>query len=614
MTENTGESSFGLSLPRGVALALLILVLQSGFAQAAAELSLVHAAKAQDWAEVQALLKSAGTDVNAAQPDGATAIAWSVYWDDVNTVRHLLKAGADANAANDYGVSPLHLACQNRSVTVVEELLAGGAEPNVAVWSGVTPLMVAAKSGQPDIVRALIEADADVNALEPRRGQSALMWAISFANPEAAQVLIEAGAEISARTTKLNENYSPMELEAYTKSVSGSAQGDYTPLMFAARQGDLASAKLLLDRGADVNAESAADGSPLVISTAAGHEDLALLILAAGADPASADAGGLTALHYAMRDGLKSLHGYNIAEGAVVCNFGGDPTRCKPLAVLSEDELDFLYNQGTDLILEGEEVDPREPLPGSNMHELANALLDAGADVNAAMNYPPPYLRLARLSMFNMTGATPFFLAAAAQDLNAMDMMLVREDVETLIETSINEDIYYEQMKVKADDNEILANATTFMVAVGLGRKSDFSPDEEARAIQAAERLIARGADINEATASGWTPMHAAAYIGAESMIGFLAANGGDINAMTGCGQTPMSLALGLDVAGLLDRTVPQVETAELLFELGATKVSGDKAVGDCVLGRGGLEADLAQNALVKDRIAEVERKLESRQ
>ena len=195
-----------------------------------------------------------------------------------------------------------------------------------------------------------------------------------------------------------------------------------------------------------------------------------------------------------------------------------------------------------------------------------------------------------------------------------MDMMLVREGVETLIATSINEDIYYEQMRVKADDNEIQANATTFMVAVGLGRKSDFSPDEEARAIQAAERLITRGADINEATASGWTPMHAAAYIGAESMIGFLVANGADINAMTGCGQTPMSLALGIDVAGLLDRTVPQVETAELLFELGASNVSGDKAVGDCVLGRGGLEADLAQNELVKDRIAEVERKLQSRQ
>lgn len=108
--------------------------------------------------------------------------------------------------------------------------------------------------------------------------------------------------------------------------------------------------------------------------------------------------------------------------------------------------------------------------------------------------------------------------------------------------------------------------------------------------------------------------MHAAAYIGAESMIEFLVVNGADINVMTGCGQTPMSLALGLNVAGLLDRTVPQVETAELLFDLGAANVSADRAVGEFVLGRGGLEADLAQNALVKDRVADIERKMQARQ
>ncbi|MFQ5982489.1 MAG: ankyrin repeat domain-containing protein, partial [Woeseiaceae bacterium] len=351
MTETTGETAFGAVL-RGACLALLMSVLQTGSAVAAADLSLVHAAKAQDWSEVRALLESTGTDVNVAQADGATALAWSVYWNDVDTVKQLLEAGANANAANEYGVAPLHLACQNRSVDVVQALLAGGADPNSALWSGVTPLMIAAKSGREDIVRALISAGADVNTVEPRRGQSALMWAISFANPEAARALIEAGADISARTTKLNEDYSPMELEAYTKSVPGSAQGGYTPLMFAARQGDLASARLLLDRGADVNAESVADGSPLVIATAAGHEDLALILLDVGADHASTDAGGMTALHYAMRDGLKVLHGYNISEGAVVCNFGGDPTRCKPLAVLSQDELDFLNSPMTDLILD----------------------------------------------------------------------------------------------------------------------------------------------------------------------------------------------------------------------------------------------------------------------
>ena len=250
--------------------ALLVLSLQTVSAQAATDLSLVAATKTQDWAEVQVLLKSGQADVNAAQPDGATALAWSAYWDDVKTAKRLLLSGADANTANDYGITPLILACQNHSLQMVKALLDGGADPDRVVWSGVTPLMVAAKSGETDIVRALIDADADVNVSEPRRGQSALMWAISFGHPDVARVLIEAGADVTARTKKLNEDFRPMELEAYTKSVSGTAQGGYTPLMFAARQDDLATARLLLARGADVNAISGADGSALVIASATG--------------------------------------------------------------------------------------------------------------------------------------------------------------------------------------------------------------------------------------------------------------------------------------------------------------------------------------------------------
>lgn len=248
------------------------------------------------------------------------------------------------------------------------------------------------------------------------------------------------------------------------------------------------------------------------------------------------------------------------------------------------------------------------------MHRLAAALLEKGADPNAAMEYPPPHLRLARLSRFNLTGATPFFLAAAAQDVAATDMMLLREDVVPLVETSINEENFYKQSKVTADDNEIIGNATSLMVALGMGRKSDFSSQEEQQAIQVAEKLIARGADVNKATATGWTPMHAAAYIGANGLIEFLGSEGAAVNVMTGCGQTPMTLALGTNVDGLPDRPVPQVETAELLLELGATNMHADEAAGVCILGRGGLEADVANNELVKDRIAEVERKLQARQ
>ncbi len=594
--------------------AILLLVLQTVCAFAAADLSVVNATKSQDWADVETLLKSAAVDVDAAQPDGATALAWSAYWNNVKTAKLLLRSGADASAANDYGVTPLYLACQNRSLPMVKALLAGGADPESTLWNGVTPLMVAAQSGRADIVRALLDAGADVDVTEPRRGQNALMWAIAFGHPAVAQDLIQAGADVTARTTKLNEDFDPMYIEAYTERVPSTPQGGYTALMFAARAGDAATVQLLLDRGADVNAESAADGSPLVIASSAGHEELALQLLDAGADPMATDAGNMTALHYAFRDGLKLLHGYNVSDEEIVCNFGGDPTRCKPLSILSEPELAFLNSPTTDLFLGEEATNLREPMQGRNMHRLAEALLNKGADPNAAMQYPPPHLRLARLSRLNLTGATPFFLAAAAQDIEATEMMLTREDVVPLIETSVNEENVYKQSRAAADDNEIIGNATSLMVALGMGRKSDFSPQEEEQAIQVAEKLIARGADVNQASATGWTPMHAAAYIGANGLIEYLGSKGAAVNVMTGCGQTPMTLALGTNVAGLPDRPVPQVETAELLLELGATHLADDAAAGICILGRGGLAADVANNELVKERIAEVERKLQARQ
>src|SRR5262245_43029 len=79
-------------------------------AQAVAPLA--DAAEKQDRAKVAALIEK-GTDVNAAQADGMTALHWAAYHDDRPFVALLLKSGANAKAANRYGVTPLSLACTN---------------------------------------------------------------------------------------------------------------------------------------------------------------------------------------------------------------------------------------------------------------------------------------------------------------------------------------------------------------------------------------------------------------------------------------------------------------------------------------------------------------------
>ena len=81
----------------------------------------------RDARAVQALLKQR-VDVNAAQPDGATALHWAAHWDDVATAELLLRAGAKVNAANDHGVTPLALACENGSVADGRGAARGGRE------------------------------------------------------------------------------------------------------------------------------------------------------------------------------------------------------------------------------------------------------------------------------------------------------------------------------------------------------------------------------------------------------------------------------------------------------------------------------------------------------
>jgi ankyrin repeat protein len=561
---------------------------------------LVESARNQDWQQVQELVKDKA-DARSAQPDGATALAWAVYWDNLDAVNQLIAAGADVNAANDYGVTPLNLACKNRNPAVVKALLEAKADPNIALWSGETPLMTAARTGVTEVVQSLLEHGANINVQEPKRGQTALMWAISFRNPEVAKLLIEKGADVSLKTRKYQDSgYSPMVLEAYAGNVEGTPQGGYNALMFAARVGDMETSKLLLARGSEINESSAEEGSALVIASAGGFEELALYLLEQGADPKSADANGMTSLHYAMRDGLKLLHGYEIVAATRVCGYASD-SRCKPIETVSPEELKLTEIPGSGLyIVEGtvdtnnidEGASTNEILPGGNMYELAEALLAKGADPDAEMKYPPARLRMDSLPWLNLEGATPFFLATASLDTSAMEMLL-EHGAKPLVSTRPNPAVLEKQTKVYADDNQILGNGSSLMVAVGLGKKNDFTPAEEKSALDSAKRLVTLGADVNEVTATGWTALHAASFVGANSLVSYLVEQGAKVNVQTGCGRTPLSLAEGESVVGLLDRTVPHESTASLLKSLGADDAKASAPAGQCVLGRGGLEVDV---------------------
>lgn len=283
---------------KSLAISLTLLYLLASIATLAksiADLRVLEAVQRGDNRALRALLAKR-VDVNAPAGDGATALAWAAYKDDLEAVELLIRAGAKVNVANDYGVTPLTLACVNKNTKIINSLLIAGAAPNAVQKTGDTAFMTCVRTGDEQAVRLLLAHDAEVNTRDAWTGQTALMWAAAEKHPGVVRLLIEHGADVNA-----------------------ASKGGFTSLMFAAQQGDADSAQALLGNGAKVNGLASKDGlTPLLISCAASHLSVAKVLLDAGADPNAADRRGYTPLHYAAANrGMVELLKPLLAKGAL---------------------------------------------------------------------------------------------------------------------------------------------------------------------------------------------------------------------------------------------------------------------------------------------------------
>ncbi len=430
---------------------------------------LIDAVKELDTARVEVLLAQP-VDVNAVEPDGSTALHWATYANDLEMVRRLIGAGARVDAANDHGVTPLSLACTNASAALVTTLLEAGADSNAAIWSGETVLMTCARTGSVEAVAALLASGANANGKEPAEDQTALMWAVSERHPSVTRALIAHGADVTARSRR-----------------------GFTPLLFAAREGDLDSARQLVEAGAAPD-DAAVDGmSALLVATVRGHAVLATWLLEQGADP-NADGGGYAALHWASGLWETELTG--------------------PAGIVSDRDEEWRALAG---------------VPAGKLG-LVRALITHGADPNARATKSP------RRTGFggggDSVGATPFYLAATAADLDLMRLL------------------------VEYGADPLLANArnmTPLMVAAGVGRSLARSSITADRALAAA-RLVWElgGADVNAVNEAGDTALHGAATMGSAELVRFLVNHGAVVDVENKRGQTPLRTAAGTDAEALL--------------------------------------------------------------
>jgi ankyrin repeat protein len=255
---------------------------------------------------VRALLQQKA-DANAPQVDGTTALHWAVEVNDLELTDLLIGAGARVSAANKAGATPLLLATVNGNVAIIERLIAAGADPNAPLTkSADTALMMASRTGQVEAVKVLLDHGAQVNAKETWGGTIALMWAVSERHSDVAKLLIDHGADVNAKSNFVPsasgrgfEGTTPVAAKP-NQGIEEFASGLLTPLMFAAREDDIESARLLVKAGADVNAIGGDGKDALGLALFNGSYDVASLLIDKHANVNQADAQRFTPLFWAV--------------------------------------------------------------------------------------------------------------------------------------------------------------------------------------------------------------------------------------------------------------------------------------------------------------------------
>ena len=290
------------------------------------------------------------------------ALHESTHRDDLEASLRLIRSGANVNAATDLGVTPLWNACLNGNLALVNALLDKGANPKLALLQGETPLMIAARSGHAAIVERLLVKGAPANARGPRQ-QTALMWAAAEKRAGVVRVLLAHGAEFRLKSSEWSQMMAvpPHGYPGYNKMIP---HGGQTALVFAARVGDLESARMLVAAGASVN---------------------------------DADAWGVTATGYAA--------------------FGG-----------STELVEFLLDHQADANLAEAGFAPLHCAIARRDERMVKALLEHGANPNLPLKTWTPVRRSARDFHFapELVGASPFWLAARFLAPGVMRMLLER--------------------------------------------------------------------------------------------------------------------------------------------------------------------------------------------
>jgi uncharacterized protein len=459
---------------------------------------------------VSLLSTAAAIAADAVDGSGSTPLLLAASHDDVADVRQLLKTGANPNVRNKLDTTPLLEAAFHSNAEMIKALLDAGADPNAAGADGQTPLMLVARGTNVAAAKILLEKGANPKASESQRRQTALMWAAANNQGPMTRLLVERGADLDAKTaTDLMTPLVSAEPRAQPRSPGG-----MTALMFASREGCLDCVAAMIEKGASIDLPDPEGVTPLLWAIWNTRFDVAKYLIEHGANVNRFDWWGRTPLY--------------LAVDYVTLPHGGRPDQPS--------------------------LDQTLPI------DVVRLLLDKGADPNPQLKMTAPLRATGNdrgLDPMLAPGTTPLIRAAKAMDVDSMKALLDHGADITLANSR---------------------GMTPTLAASGMGstdadtRGYFATTDVQDRAIAALDLMFHHAGAINgKGGQFAQVPLHGAAFWGWNRVIDYLLMQGAEINLADSRGYTAVDYAMGR--AGGNSRGGQRIDvhkdTADLLMSKG---------------------------------------------
>ncbi|HWL61475.1 MAG TPA: ankyrin repeat domain-containing protein [Steroidobacteraceae bacterium] len=461
--------------------------------------SIAEAARSQDWPAVQAMARQPDVELDAAGTEGSTALHFAIHAGEAAVVQALLDAGIDVATRNVAGISPLQLAVTSGDTAITKLLLARGADARALDEARESLLMLAARYGDGEMASALVAAGADLNYVEPQLGQDALMIAVRSGRTPVVAALIAAHAGLNHLTPpgpeptirapgagggSTGEGMVRSGVPPEGQRLAGT--GKFTALLYAARDGQLEAAKLLVQAGADHELADYNGITPLLMAVSNDHHDIARLLIQAGANVNAADWYGRRPLWAATESRNRDVSSANATTNG---------------------------------------VDREAAL------EVITMLLEKGAEPDARLEHFPPRMggHAFNMSYVPTVGETALYRASLNNDLPLMRLLL-KHGADPLLKT------YH--------------GSSPLMAAAGVGwvRGQTFIPGGEAAQLEAVKMLVELGADVNEANDMGLVAVHGAAFRWSDNVISYLVDHGARLDIKDKVGRTAYTWAAGVTI------------------------------------------------------------------